>query len=388
MYLRQPAPDAQRMRVGTAVAGGVLTARLLPSGKRTLAKTTTGGGTAAGEPARTTPDRCGSRGGNFPRATRRVPSHSHRRGAAWPCQGNRTCQAGTCLAACRRRRPSRSSHSGSLRCAPAPARTSHACLSRLACRSAARGRTAPAPDDKGAAGQAPCGAQLPDAVGADQRRSPGLFDDTKSDCGVYASVRNVHRAPSVRPITLTGFDRKFAKDADPWSTFSNRDEAVKRRAILHAIGQGPLGRVLEIAAGNGSNSVAMAPRTLRLDATEATASGTALVKSALQGNSRARALRLVVPGRLPRSRYDVAVVAEVLYYLRERDMARTARDLVAALRPGGVLVLAHHRVDYPDFAQHANRLQQAFLLATQRRWQVRVVRRTRRWLVLSCRLAV
>lgn len=28
MYLRQPAPDAQRMRVGTAVAGGVLTARL------------------------------------------------------------------------------------------------------------------------------------------------------------------------------------------------------------------------------------------------------------------------------------------------------------------------------------------------------------------------
>jgi hypothetical protein len=131
----------------------------------------------------------------------------------------------------------------------------------------------------------------------------------------------------VRPITLAGFDRKFARDADPWLTFSNRDEAVKRRAILHAIGQGPLGRVLEIAAGNGSNSVAMAPRTLRLDATEATASGTALVKSALQGNSRARALRLVVPGRLPRPRYDVAVVAEVLYYLRERDMARTARDL-------------------------------------------------------------
>ncbi len=131
----------------------------------------------------------------------------------------------------------------------------------------------------------------------------------------------------MRPITLAGFDRKFARDADPWLTFSNRDEAVKRRAILHAIGQGPLGRVLEIAAGNGSNSVAMAPRTLRLDATEATASGTALVKSALQGNSRARALRLVVPGRLPRPRYDVAVVAEVLYYLRERDMARTARDL-------------------------------------------------------------
>jgi SAM-dependent methyltransferase len=191
----------------------------------------------------------------------------------------------------------------------------------------------------------------------------------------------------VRPITLAGFDRKFASDADPWSTFSNRDEAVKRCAILHAIGPGPSGRVLEVAAGNGSNSAAIAPRALRLDATEATVTGTALVAKALGNNPRARALTLVVPGRWPRPRYDVAVVAEVLYYLRGRDMARTARDLAAALRPGGVLVLAHHRVDYPDFAQHAGRLQHAFLLATRRRWQVRVVRRTGRWVVLSCRRA-
>lgn len=148
-----------------------------------------------------------------------------------------------------------------------------------------------------------------------------------------------------------------------------------------------MGRVLEIAAGNGSNSAAIAPRALRLDATEATPSGTALVAQALGDYPRARALSLVVPGRWPRPRYDVAVVAEVLYYLSARDMARTARDLAAVLRPGGVLVLAHHRVDYPDFEQHAERLQQAFLLATRRHWKVRVVRRTGRWLVLSCRRA-
>ncbi len=192
----------------------------------------------------------------------------------------------------------------------------------------------------------------------------------------------------MRSITLAGFERKFAGDADPWSTFSNRDEAVKRRAILHGMGRGPWGRVLEIAAGNGSNSAALAVRALRLDATEATTSGTALVAKAIRGSKRARALKLVVPGRLPRSRYDVAVVAEVLYYLHRRDMARTARDLAAAIRPGGLLVLAHHRVDYPDFAQHAARLQQAFLQATGCRWQVRVVRRTGRWLVLACRRAV
>lgn len=190
----------------------------------------------------------------------------------------------------------------------------------------------------------------------------------------------------MKPITLAEFESRFARDADPWATFSNRDEAVKRRAILHAMGQAPYGRVLEIAAGNGSNSVAIASRALRLDATEATDSGTMLVASALSGRTRTRAIKLVVPGRLPRTRYDIVVVAEVLYYLNAQDMARTARIIAGALRLGGVLVLAHHRVDYPDFAQHAGKLQRTFLRVTGRHWRVRVVRRTGRWVVLACKL--
>lgn len=189
----------------------------------------------------------------------------------------------------------------------------------------------------------------------------------------------------MKAITLAGFDAKFAGNDDPWSTFTDRDEALKRRAILHAIGPGPWGRVLEIAAGNGSNSAAIAARALRLDATEATASGTALVARAVAQRPRARAIRLKVPARPPRSCYDVILVAEVIYYLSARELARTARTLAVALRSGGTLVLAHHRVDYPDFAQHAAHLQRAFLVATQRRWQVRVARRTGRWIVLACR---
>ena len=72
----------------------------------------------------------------------------------------------------------------------------------------------------------------------------------------------------MKAIDLSGFAAKFAADEDPWRTFSNRDEAVKRAAILHALGPGPLGRVLELGSGNGSNSRAIAPRALRLDATE------------------------------------------------------------------------------------------------------------------------
>lgn len=189
----------------------------------------------------------------------------------------------------------------------------------------------------------------------------------------------------MRPITLAGFDAKFSGNADPWRTFEDADEALKRRAVLHAMGPGPWGRVIELAAGNGSNSAAIAPRALRLDATEATASGTKLVAKAIRPrNRRARAIELTVPGRLPRVRYDIAVVAELIYYLTPRAMARTARDVAAALQPGGILVLAHHRIDFPDFAQHAAHIQRRFLRDTRQRWQVRVVCRTTHWVVLAC----
>ncbi len=191
----------------------------------------------------------------------------------------------------------------------------------------------------------------------------------------------------MRAITLGGFERTFAADPDPWRTFSDRDEAVKRTAIVHALGGRARGRILELAAGNGSNSRALAARALRLDATEATVAGTRLVAAALADRTpRARAIRLAVPARFPRARYDAVVVAELLYYLTPRAMARTADDVARALRPDGTLVLAHHRVDFHDFAQHAAALQRQFLARTGRRWRVRCVRRTRRWIVLACRL--
>lgn len=194
----------------------------------------------------------------------------------------------------------------------------------------------------------------------------------------------------MKPIDLGGFEAKFAGNDDPWSTWHARDEVLKRRAILHALGPGPLGRVLELGAGNGSNSRSIAARALRLDATEATDGGTKLVASAIERHApRARAIRLAVPARPPRALYDVVVVAELLYYLDRRAMRRLARQLRTMLRPGGTLVLAHHRITFYDFAQHAEGIQCRFLAQTGTEWRVRRVRRTAKWRVLACsRLAV
>jgi SAM-dependent methyltransferase len=187
----------------------------------------------------------------------------------------------------------------------------------------------------------------------------------------------------MKRIGLAGFADKFAGDDDPWRTFSNRDEAVKRAAILHAIGPGPLGRVLELASGNGSNSRAIAPRVLRLDATEGTAEGTRLTARAIAAWPRARAMELALPARFPQRHYDAIVVAELLYYLTPVEMASIARSVASALRPGGRLILAHHRIDFYDFAQHAAGIQERFLHSTGARWRVRTMQRRRRWQVLA-----
>ena len=185
----------------------------------------------------------------------------------------------------------------------------------------------------------------------------------------------------MKPIDLAGFEDKFVGDGDPWQTFTNRDEARKRQAIVHAMGGAISGRVLELAAGNGSNSAALARRALRLDATEGTEAGTQLVTQAIADIPRARASLLVLPSAFPRSRYEAIVVAEVLYYLTPAAMRSTARRVANAMRQGGRLVVAHHRVDYPDFVQHAGEIHRRFLSASGATWNMRSVVRTGRWIV-------
>lgn len=180
---------------------------------------------------------------------------------------------------------------------------------------------------------------------------------------------------------LDGFSAKFAENDDPWQTFASHDEAVKRAAILRALGPGPLGRVYELASGNGSNSAALAPRALRLDATEGTPEGTRLTARAIERWPRARAVHLPLPAPAPRPVYDAIVVAELLYYLTPSKMAQVARDVAGMARPGATLVLAHHRVDFYDFVQHADGIHARFLRDAARFRAVRTIRRTARWLV-------
>lgn len=189
-----------------------------------------------------------------------------------------------------------------------------------------------------------------------------------------------------RRIDLAGFDARFAADHDPWGTFVNRDEAIKRHAIVRALGPGVHARVLELGCGNGSNSLALANRALKLDACDGAPSAVRLTAEVLAGREHAHAYHRELPARLPRPRYQAVVIAELLYYLAPGAMRRLATDIGRALAPGGWLVLAHHHIDFHDTAQTARGIHPRFLAATGRGWQPRWHRRTRRWTVESGQL--
>lgn len=187
----------------------------------------------------------------------------------------------------------------------------------------------------------------------------------------------------VRPVSLEDFEQRFRESSDPWQTFTSRPEAVKRAQILRAIGTRRWGRGLELGAGNGSNSAALAARVGRLDVCEATAAGRALIGQATAACSNIRLWRHVVPERFPGDRYDLIVIAELLYYLRREDLGRLADEITRTLRPAGRLILVHHHCRFPDATLDGARVHPWLTERIRTRLHPSLHRRTRHWTLLS-----
>ena len=178
---------------------------------------------------------------------------------------------------------------------------------------------------------------------------------------------------------LDHFERVFARSSDPWGTRVKPAEAVKRAAIEQALPARPIGRVLELASGNGSNSRMLARHALRLDACDGAPSAVALTREALSDRPNATAHMLRLPGRFPGARYDAIVIAELLYYLDDNTLADVARQIATTLRPGGMLVLCHHHVQFSDAAQIQAGLHGRFAGMLGGQFRRRRMRRHARW---------
>ena len=183
---------------------------------------------------------------------------------------------------------------------------------------------------------------------------------------------------------IAWFETLFARSPDPWGTRRRHDERFKRQAIVRLLPVGPLGRVLELGSGNGSNSRALADRALRLDACDGAPTAVDLTRAALADRppGRARVHALALPGRFPADRYDAIVLAEILYYLDERTLRAVATQTARTLRPGGRLVMCHHHRQFHDATQRQATLHARFA-AMAGTWRIAGRHRTGAWEVVA-----
>ena len=151
-------------------------------------------------------------------------------------------------------------------------------------------------------------------------------------------------------IDIAGFEAKFQENPDPWNYGSSRFEAFKRQILLQACGTRQYGRGLELACANGETSLLLARKCLSLLAVDGSVSAVAEAKRRTAGLRHVVITEAALPQDMPRGPFDLIVISELLYYLKSRDLDAVLRRSIAALAPGGRLVVLHHTIYFDDVA--------------------------------------
>ena len=142
------------------------------------------------------------------------------------------------------------------------------------------------------------------------------------------------------------FDALYASDPDPWRFATSDYEREKYAATLAALPEGRFAAGLEIGCSIGVLTRQLAgccDHLLALDVAEA---------ALAQARARCPAVtfeRRRIPDEWPPGTFDLILFSEVLYYLDEPTLRITAGKAMAALRPGGCVVMVHYLglTDYP-----------------------------------------
>ena len=148
------------------------------------------------------------------------------------------------------------------------------------------------------------------------------------------------------------FEALYAADPDPWRFATSDYERDKYAATLAALPDRRFTNALEVGCSIGVLTAHLAARCddlLALDVAEGA------LAQARARCPNVRFERRAVPGDWPPGRFDLIMFSEVLYYLDAAAIQPTAAKAVAALQPGGCILLVHYLggTDYPSTGDEA-----------------------------------
>jgi len=157
-------------------------------------------------------------------------------------------------------------------------------------------------------------------------------------------------------MSLAEFEARYRADPDPWGYTTSDYERRKYEATLAACGDGPFSAALELGGSIGVFSELLAPRCRRLMTIDAAPTAVASARRRLASFPNAHALVGSIPGGLPAHDFDLAVAAEILYYMSISELSATLTWLRSHMPPGARLVAVHWRQPGPERPLGAGRV--------------------------------
>jgi SAM-dependent methyltransferase len=147
------------------------------------------------------------------------------------------------------------------------------------------------------------------------------------------------RSPHTLPPDY--FTELYATNPDPWAFTTSPYEHAKYDATLAALGRETYAEALEVGCSIGVLTRRLAERCEALLSLDVAETALDAARARCAECPQVRFLRAAVPAEWPPGRFDLVVLSEVLYFFAPGDLVRIAERLVAALKPGGEVVLVH-----------------------------------------------
>jgi SAM-dependent methyltransferase len=157
------------------------------------------------------------------------------------------------------------------------------------------------------------------------------------------------------------FDDVYRANTDPWQFASSPYEREKYAATLAALSRPHYGRAFEIGCSIGVFTAQLALRCSHLLAIDVSEAALAQARQRCANLPQVEIQKMQVPVEFPTGQFDLILLSEVGYYWSPADMARAADKILAALPPGGQLLLVHWTPVVPDYPQTGDEVHTFFL---------------------------
>ncbi|MBF9143807.1 class I SAM-dependent DNA methyltransferase [Hymenobacter properus] len=160
------------------------------------------------------------------------------------------------------------------------------------------------------------------------------------------------------------FDHVYQANRDPWNFETSPYEREKYAATLAALPRTHYAEVFEVGCSLGVLTAQLAPRCGHLLAVDVSEAALAQARARCAALPQVEIRQMQVPDEFPSQSFDLILLSEVGYYWSPADLARAAEKFIAALQPGGQLLLVHWTPPVHDYPLTGDDVHAFFLAKT------------------------